>query len=168
MNEKTGTGIITDEERREALRRKIAAAEERNAQRSLSDTARDAADTALDYVREHPLRSIVMVAAGALVIGAFTRRGRHLGQRSGQLAALATDAALAYGMRVIDSATDAAESGQNKLAELGGAVGSKARKLKHQAANDATEAGNKLRSAAKKTGKSAQRSIKDLRSRLAH
>ena len=54
---------------RDALRARIEAAERRNAERSLTDQARDAADAAIDYTRAHPLTVIGGALAFGLVIG---------------------------------------------------------------------------------------------------
>ncbi|MEO1967993.1 MAG: hypothetical protein ABGW87_04680 [Sphingomonadaceae bacterium] len=172
MSEETGTKIITDEERREALRQKIAASEERNAQRTFADQAKDVADSALDYVRENPLKSVAAVTLGALVIGAMTRRGRKAatkaGKRTSKFAALASDAAIAYAMSLIDAAGDAAETGQRKLSEFGDTVEDRARKLRRSASEETREISGQVQKMARKTGRSTRKRIKDLRSRLTH
>ena len=172
MSEETGTKIITDEERREALRQKIAASEERNAQRTFADQAKEAADTALDYVRENPLKSVAAVALGALAIGAMTRRGRNVatnaGKKTSKFAALASDAAIAYTMSLLDAAGDAVETGQHKMADFSDTVGDKARKFRRFSAKEAHEVSDQVNKVARKTGRSTRKTIKDLRSRLTH
>ncbi|HEU4820098.1 MAG TPA: hypothetical protein VFS87_02945 [Qipengyuania sp.] len=162
----------TDAEKREALRGKIAAAEERQAQRSFADQAKDAADSALGYVRANPLKTVAAVAVSALVIGALTRPGRRAGARAGRkagaLAGVATDAALAYGLSLLDSAGSAASKGQDKLADLGGTVGDKARAWQSAAAKEGSQLSDYLVEAARRSGKRAGKSIDDLRSRLRH
>jgi ElaB/YqjD/DUF883 family membrane-anchored ribosome-binding protein len=158
----------TDAEKREALRGKIAAAEKRQAQRSFADQAKDAADSALGYVRANPLKTVAAVAASALVIGALTRPGRRAGRKAGALAGVATDAALAYGLSLLDSAGSAASKGQDKLADLGGSVGDKARAWQSAAAKEGSQLSDYLVEAARRSGKRAGKSIDDLRSRLRH
>ncbi len=51
----TDTKPQTDEERREALRQRIEASEQRNAERSFADQAKDVLDSATDFAKKHPL-----------------------------------------------------------------------------------------------------------------
>jgi ElaB/YqjD/DUF883 family membrane-anchored ribosome-binding protein len=164
----TSTSSTTDAEKREALRGKIAAGERRNADRSLADQAKAAADGALEYVKANPLKAVAGVALGALIIGAFTKPGRKLTRKTGKMANVATEAALAYGLSLLESAGAAADKGQDKLADLGEAVGDKARAWQHTAAKEGGALSDYLVKAAKRSGKHAGKSIKDLRSRLQH
>lgn len=158
----------TDAEKREALRGKIEASGQRHAQRSFTDHAKDAADDAMGYVRAHPLKTVAAVAVGALIIGAMTRPGRRAGRKAGALAGVATDAALAYGLTLLDSASSAAGKGQDKLANLGDTVGSKARAWQATAANEGSQLSDYLINAARRSGRRAGRTIDDLRGRISH
>ena len=158
----------TDAEKREALRSKIEAGEQRQAQRSFADQAKDAADDALGFVRANPLKTVAAVALGALVIGAMTRPGRKLGRKTGAMAGVATDAALAYGLSLLDSAGSVAGKGQDKLANLGDTVGAKARAWQATAANEGSQLSDYLVNAARRSGRRAGRTIDDLRGRIAH
>lgn len=166
------TPAKSDAEKREALRNRIAASEERQAQRSFADQAKDAADSALGYVRANPFKAVAAVAVGALVIGAMTRPGRRAGARAGRkasaLAGVATDAALAYGLSMLDSASSAASKGQNKLGDLGHAVGDKAGAWTSAAAKEGSQLSDYVVDAARRSGRRASRTIDDLRSRLQH
>lgn len=164
---KTRTGQ-TDAEKREALRGKIAAGERRQAERSLADQAKAAADGALDYVKANPLKAVAGVALGALIIGAFTRPGRKLGRKTGKLASVATEAALAYGLGLLETAGNAASKGQDKLADLGDTVGTKARAWQSTAAKEGGELSDYLVKVAKRGGKRAGKTIDELRNRLSH
>lgn len=168
MAKSNSTPAKTDAEKREALRGKIAAAEERQAERGFADQAKEAADNALGYVRANPLKAVAAVAVGALVIGALTRPGRKLGKKTGKLAGVATDAAIAYGLSLLDSASGAASKGQDKLAHLGDAAADKARSWQASATREGGELSDYLVGIAKRGGKSAGKSIKDLRNRLSH
>lgn len=172
MAKSTITPAKTDAEKREALRGKIAAAEERQAQRSFADQAKEVADSALGYVRANPLKSVAAVAVSALVIGALSRPGRKAGAKAGRkaskFASVATDAALAYGLSLLDGASSAASKGQDKLADLGGTVGDKARAWQSTASREGAELSDYLVGVAKRSGKSAGKSIKDLRNRLSN
>lgn len=162
------TSSRTDAEKREALRGKIAAGEKRNAERSFADQAKAAADSALDYVKANPIKAVAGVAIGALLIGAMTRPGRKAGKKAGALATVATEAALAYGLGLLESAGSAASKGQDKLADLGETVGTRARAWQSTAAKEGTALSDYLVDAARKSGKRASKTIDELRNRLSH
>ena len=158
----------TDAEKREALRAKINAGEARQAERTLADQAKDAADGALEYVKSNPIKSVAAVAIGALLIGAMTRPGRKAGKRAGKLASVATDAALAYGLSLLDAGKDAAETGQDRLADLSKSARKNAREWQDYAAREGNELSDYLIAAARRSGKRAGKTIDELRSRIAH
>ena len=79
MSNETDTKILSDEDKRAALRDKIDAAEQRNAERSVADMAKDAADTVTDFAKRHPLATVAGAIGLGLAIGAMTRPGRRLG-----------------------------------------------------------------------------------------
>ena len=166
MNDATGTKILTDEEKRAELRDKISAGETRNAERSLAEQAQKAADDALDFVRENPLKTMGAVVIGALLIGALTRPGRELGRKAGGMASVASDAAIAYAMGLLDSAGDAAEEGQEALADLGHTMGRKARKWQAAAVDETDGLTNFLAAKAKRGSTQASRSLGRLRKRI--
>ena len=151
----------SDAEKREALRGKIAAGERRNSQRNF-------AEGAIDYVKANPFKAVAGVAVGALLIGAMTRPGRKAGKKAGALATVATEAALAYGLGLLETAGNAASKGQDKLAELGETVGPKARAWQSAAAKEGSALSDYLVDAAKRSGKRAGKTIDELRSRLQH
>ncbi len=158
----------TDAEKREALRGKIEAGERRNAERSFAEQAKAAADGALDYVKANPLKAVAGVTVAALLIGAMTRPGRRAGRKAGALAGVATEAALAYGLGLLESAGSAASKGQDKLADLGETVGEKARAWQSTAAKEGSALSDYLVDKAKRSGKRAGKTIDELRSRLQH
>lgn len=166
------TSAKTDVEKRTALKEKIAAGEERQAERSFAEQAKNAADNALSYVRANPLKSVAAVAVSALIIGALTRPGRKMGKKvgrkTGKLASVASDAALAYGLSLLDTASGAASKGQDKLGDLGSAVGDKARAWQSTAAKEGSQLSDYLVEAARRSGKRAGKTIDDLRSRIQH
>ncbi|UVI38794.1 hypothetical protein [Qipengyuania spongiae] len=172
MSEETETKVLTDQEKREKLREKIEAAEVRNNERSLGDQARDALNNATEFVKERPLTAVAGVAVVALAIGAMTRPGRRLGRRTGVLAASATDAALAYALDLMDRTQTAGaaalrESG-DALEDFSDTLGSKARKLRRDAAYRTDSAGDALRSKRRKAGRKTSRGLRDLRERFSH
>ena len=160
MSEETGTKILTDEERRENLRERIEAAETRNEERSLGDYAREATDTATEFVKEHPITAIAGVAAIGLTIGAMTRPGRRLGRRAGALAT--------YASGLLDQAGDLARAGGDKLEDFGDDIAHSARSAKRNAAFFANSKSDDARYASRKMGRRASRSYRNAKARIAH
>lgn len=156
----------TDTQKRDELRAKIEAGESRNADRSLSEQARAVADDAVAFVKANPLKSVAAVAVGALLVGAMTRPGRRAGRKAGAMAGVATEAALAYGLGLLEAASGAASKGQDSLAEFGDTVGHKARTWQASAAREGANLSDQLVRAAKRGGDRAGRTIEELRSRL--
>lgn len=118
---------MTTDDKREELKQKIAEGEERLAQRSLASTAREASENAAQFVKQHPVATIGGAIVVGLAIGAMTKPGRRLGKRGGVFAAMLTDAAITYGLKMVNQAGDAARSGQERIGEFGGAMSEKAR-----------------------------------------
>ncbi|GMM94284.1 hypothetical protein [Qipengyuania sp. MTN3-11] len=172
MSEETGTKIVTDQEKREQLREKIEAAEARNEERTLADQARDALESATQFVKERPLTAVAGVAVVALAIGALSRPGRRLGRRGGVIAAAAADAAMVYAMGLADRAGTAGSAalrgGSDAFEDVSDTLGKSARKLRRDAAYRADVAGDALRSTKRKAGRKTSRGLRDLRSRFAH
>ena len=80
---------LTDEQKREKLRERIEAGEQRNEERTLAEQAKDAADSAMEFTKKHPFAVVGGVLLAGLAIGAMTRPGRRIGRRGGAFAALA-------------------------------------------------------------------------------
>lgn len=159
-------GGPSDEQKRDALRSRIEASEARNDARSLADQARDAADSALAFTRKHPLAVVGGVLVAGLAIGAMTRRGRNIGRRGGVLARLASDAALAYGARMIDGMVDGAQYAGDRIEDFGDSATTAARGLRRDAAYKLDAAGDALRASGRKAGRKGSRAYRALRSRL--
>lgn len=159
MTETTTTSPTTD--RREALRQRIEASELRQQARNLGEQAKEAADSALGYAKKHPLRVVAGAVAVGLAIGALTRPGRRVGKRGGALAAIALDAALAYGMKAFDKAgtfgSEAADS-----------AGVAARKIGRDASYRLDVAGDAVRAGSRKAGAIGTKAMRDMRSRFTH
>lgn len=150
---------MTENDKRDRLRERIDAAEARNAARSVADQARDAAATATDFVKRHPLAMIAGVAVVGLAVGAMTRPGRRAGRqaskRAGAFASYAAEIGLAYATGLLDKAGDAARTGQDKLSELGGVAADRG--------GDAADTARRLTS---ELGAKASKSLRELRGRL--
>lgn len=159
---------MTDQQKREELRARIEAAEERNQRRTLADQARDAADGAIAFTRKHPLAVVGGAVAVGLAIGAMTKPGRRLGRRGGALAALAADAAVAYGARLLDNATNAAQFAGDRLGDLGESATTTARGLGRDAAYRLDVAGDALRATSRKAARGGSRAAQAIKTRLTH
>jgi len=174
---------------RDGLRARIEAAERRNAARSLSDNAREAADSAVQYTRAHPLTVIGGALALGLAIGLMTRPGRRLARnvvgsasdavsgatssatsgvkgvaaRGGTaLGSMLSEAAMSYVLTLIDDVVETARAGQERAEDIGDAAGAQARKLGASAVQVADTAAEGSRSLARKTRKAAGRVVADL------
>ena len=168
----TDTKPQTDEERREALRQRIEASEQRNAERSFADQAKDVLDSATDFAKKHPLAVVGGAIGVGLLIGAMTRPGRRLGRRTGTMAAMAGDTVLGYAMGLMDRAETAGaaalRSSSDAIEDLGDSVGSTARRLRRDAAYRADATSDALASSRRRAGRKASRRFRSLESRLSH
>ncbi len=155
---------MSADDKREQLRRRIAAAEERNSDRSLSDYAKDATDSVTSFAKEHPVATVAGAIGIGLAIGAMTRPGRRAGRRAGTLATLATEAALAFGAGLIDDAGDLARSGRQSVEDMGDTMGRKARHLQRDARYERDTLADNARYSRKRLGRKMDRSSSGLRS----
>ena len=183
------TDSPTDSQR-DALRARIEAAERRNAEKTLADQARAAADAAIDYTRANPLTVIGGAVAFGLVIGLLTRPGRRVAGRAihsagdaisgaassassgvksitarggSRLGQLIGEAAVAYAMTVIDDVLEAAREGKERAEDLGEAAGTRAKKLSAGASDAAGSAADNTRTLARKTRDAALGVVRDIR-----
>lgn len=181
---------LTSIDKRDALRARIESAERRNADRTLADQARAAADTAIDYTRANPLTVIGGALAAGVVIGLLTRPGRRMATRAyhnasdaisdattsvsrrargltsgrkSRFSDLIGDTAMAYVMSLLDEALDGARAAQDRAEALGDAAGTQAKKLGHNAADAAGSAADNTRALARKASTAAAGAVRDLR-----
>ena len=78
-NAKAGT-------KRAAIKKKVAEGEQRNAERSLGDYARDARDEATSFVKAHPIATVAGgLALGVLVASMVPGPGKRLRHRASRL-----------------------------------------------------------------------------------
>lgn len=159
---------LSDQDKRDQLRARIEAAEQRNEQRSLAEQAREAADTAVEFTKKHPFAVIGGALAIGLAIGAATKPGRRLGRKGGVFAGILADAALAYGARMIDNTTNAAHFAGDRLGGIGDSAATAARGLRRDAAYKLDAAGDALRSTSRKAAREGSRAAKAIKTRLTH
>lgn len=152
---------LTDQEKRDQLRARIEAGEKRQEERSFLDQAKNVADSAVDFAKRHPVATVAGAIAVGLAVGAMTRRGRELGRRGGSLASYATDAAIAYGLSMIEGAGD-------KFEDFGDAAETQARRLKRDAGYRLDSMGDSIRSSGRRASRKSKRGYRDLRARLSN
>ncbi|MEL6738112.1 MAG: hypothetical protein AAFY19_11925 [Pseudomonadota bacterium] len=189
----TDTNAIHGADQRDELRAKIEARERRIAARTLADEARDAAQSATAYAKEHPLQVVGGAIVLGLVIGALTKPGRRAAvgaatgtanavggaasgaaktvgkaakKRGSAIGALLSDAVIAYAIKLIDEALNGARAGQDKLEDLGDAANAKAREVSRDAGYVAGTAADKTRAAGQRTRRRATRAVRDLAERV--
>ncbi|MEL6876732.1 MAG: hypothetical protein AAGL68_01370 [Pseudomonadota bacterium] len=181
-------------EKRDELRAKIEASDRRNAKRSLGDDAREAASAAGEFIKRHPGVAMGGAVATGLAIGLMTKPGRRVARnaakgvatgvkkgadgvksasvsgakkRSSQVMSLLGDAIIAYGIKVIDSALDTAQRGQDTIEDLSDAGTAKARELKRDAGYAVGSAGDTTRAISRRATRKAGRAVRDLKDRVA-
>ncbi len=163
------------DQKREELREKIAAGEARNADRSLGDHARDARDTATEFVREHPIATVGAALAFGVVLAALIpgpgrrlsqRVGKKVGSRAASLAAITAELGLAYGSRFMNFAGNAAQTGQDKFDDIGDTLGDSARTARREATHRAAKVGDSAATLKRDVSKKAGRAVRDLRTRI--
>ena len=150
---------LSDQQKRAQLRARIEAGEKRNEQRSFGDQAKDVADSAIEFAKKHPIATVAGAVAVGLAIGAMTRRGRDLGRRGGSLAAYAADAAIAYGLSMIEGAGD-------KFEDYSDAAGTQARRIKRDAGYRLDSLGDAIMSSSRKASRKSSRTVRDLKTRI--
>lgn len=163
---------MTSDEKREELKQKIEESQARLKARELADKAKEAAGTATEFVKRHPVAAVGGAIAVGLVIGAMTKPGRRIARkaagRSSIWATLARDAVITYGIKMIDEAASAARSGQDKLEDFSDAAGNVARSAKREATYIATKAGDTAASATKAASRKTRRAVRGFRDRITH
>ena len=163
---------MTAEQRRDLLRERIEAGERRNEERSLGDYAKETADNITDFAKEHPIATIAGAIGIGLAIGAMTRPGRRAARRgaakTGALAALASEAIMAFGANVLDGAEDLARNSGDAIEDFGDHVGDRARTFRRGAAYRAGTLADSANSTKRDLTRKAKRSYRDLRHRAKH
>lgn len=167
--------VAAADEKRVVLRDKIEAAEQRQAQRSLGDYARDARDNATGFVREHPIATVgAALAFGVVLAAVIPGPGRRLSQRVGKkvsgratsFAAIASKMGLAYASRFMNVAENAARTGQDKLEDIGDTLNDHARNVRRETSNRAAKAADGANTLSRNAKKRAGRTVRDIRTRI--
>ena len=156
------------EAKRKTIKKKVAASQKRNAERSSERTfldragegAIEAKDKFTAFAKEHPVATVAGgIALGVLIAGMFKgprRAAIQGGTKAAGLAAMGAELAMAYAAKALDAAQEAGHDGAEWLGETGRTLGSKAREL----GGDAADYAGTARESAVRTGKSATRAIR--------
>ncbi len=180
-------------DKRDELRAKIEASERRNAKRTIGDDAAEAASAAGEFIKKNPAVAIGGAVAAGLAIGMMTKPGRRVAgkaakgavsgakkgvesvktasltgakKRSNEVLSLIGDAVIAYGIKAIDSAMDAAQSGQDAIEDLSDAGTAKARELKRDAGHVVGSASDTTRAISRRATRKAERAVRDIKGRV--
>lgn len=164
---------MADKEKREELKNRIEAGQQRHANRSMGDYAREARDNATAFVKQHPIATVVGgVAIGVIIASMVPGPGRRMRKkatkRGSALAAMVAELGLAYGTSLLDNIGSAARTGGDRLEDLGDAIGDSARDLRRQASMQGSAAGEAARRLSRDVSKTTGRKVRDLRARMAH
>ena len=159
----SGDTQMTDEEKRAELRARIEAGNRRHQERTFADQAKDAADSAVEFAKKHPVATIAGGVVLGLAIGAMTRPGRRLGRRGGEMASYAADAVAAYALSMFDGASDLARTAGDKIEDFGDAAATSARGARRSARYRFDVAGDALRASGRKANRKSLRAARDLR-----
>lgn len=164
---------MADKEKREELKNRIEAGQQRHANRSMGDYAREARDNATAFVKQHPIATVVGgVAIGVIIASMVPGPGRRMRKkatkRGSALAAMVAELGLAYGTSLLDNIGSAARTGGDRLEDLGDAIGDGARDLRRQASMQGSAAGEAARRLSRDVSKTTGRKVRDLRARMAH
>ena len=148
------------EAKRSQIREKVAASKSRNEARSeaagfadrAGETALEVKDKFAAFAREHPITTVAGgLAVGILISGLFrgspTRKaGKKLGKKAAGLAAIATELAVAYAQQALEAAGEAREASAETLGHW---------------SEDAADYAATARDAARETGKSLYKAVRD-------
>lgn len=161
---------MSDDEKREELKERIAAGEARHAARAVAEGAKEAAGNAAEFVKRNPLVAVGGAIAAGLAIGLMTKPGRRVARKavgqSSVFAILARDAILAFGIKMIDEATAAARTGQDKIEDLSDAAQDKTRGAKRELAYMATKMSDNAASAKRTAKRRTRRAVRGFRDRI--
>jgi len=159
---------MSTQEQRDELRRKIEQSERRNEERSLADMARDATDSATEFVKEHPILTVSAVALIGLAIGSRTSKGRELTGRAVGFADHLADLGMAYAGGMASRLGDATRHGGDRLVDFGDDVAFGGRAAKRNAHYFAERQKDAARHAGRRAARKASRGYRDLKAYLPH
>ena len=157
---------MSTQEQRDELRRKIEESERRNEERSIADIARDATDSATEFVKEHPILTVSAVALIGLAIGSRTSKGRELTGRAVGFADHLVDLGAAYAASMATRVGDATRHGGDRLVDFGDDLAFGSRKARRGAHYFAERQKDAARLAGRRAARKASRGYRDLKAHL--
>lgn len=160
---------MTSDQKREALREKIAAGEQRLAERNrLFEIAEEAGENVRAFAKQHPGATIAGAVAFGLLIGALTPKGRLLSKRAGALLASMAEIAIAQALAGMEKAGEAAQAGQDTLEDIGDGVAAAARTARREIGYRAGTAADNARSIGKRVSRKTGRTVRDIKGGISH
>ncbi len=158
------------EAKREEIKARIAAAQEREEGRTqmtlterATEGAADAADAFTDFVKKHPIASAAGgVALGILVASMFKgprRAAARGGAKAAGLAAIGAEIATGFAAQLLDGATDLGREGARRAGDLTDTAGDRARSIGRSASHKVGDAADAARIARRETGKAIARAL---------
>ncbi|WP_340587773.1 hypothetical protein [Erythrobacter alti] len=165
----TDTTEATDA-KREEIKARIAAAEEREERRSgqsltttASEKASEAADAFTGFVKQHPIAAAAGgVALGVLVASMFKgprQAAARGGAKAAGLAAIGAEIASGFASQLMDDASDLGRESVRKAGDIADTAGDKARSAKRRASHRAGDVADAARIARRETGKAIARAV---------
>ncbi len=109
---------MASDDKRLMLSERIEAGRKRLAEREIAQQALNAAEAATGFVRKHPLATLGGAIGIGLAIGALNKSSRKMGKGGRILTGILLDAALTYGAKLIEQATENARKRVDEGDEL--------------------------------------------------
>ena len=155
------------EAKRKTIKKKVAAAEKRNAERSertfldrAGEGAIEAKDKFTAFAKEHPIATVAGgLAIGVLIASMFKAPRRAAikgGSKAAGLAAIGAELALAYAQQAMEAASEAGRAAAPTIEKFGDTARSAGRDAAHRAG----DAGEAALSATREAGKRLSKAIR--------
>ncbi|MXO68301.1 hypothetical protein GRI72_05605 [Altererythrobacter marinus] len=164
---------MADNEKSEELKNRIEAGQQRHANRSMGDYAREARDTATAFVKDHPIATVAGgLALGVIIASIVPGPGRRMRKkavrRGSAMAAILAEMGAAYGASLLDNLGSAARTGGDRLEDIGDSIGDSARDFRREVGSQRDAARETVRRLTRDAGKRTGRTVRDLKQRIAH
>lgn len=158
---------MNDQAGRQAIWRKIEAAQARNTKR-LAEQAASARDNVIRIAKEHPLRVIGgAVALGALAAVLLPRRNRRkLGRKTSAFVTMATKLALDYALSTQKAARKAGRASRRRISDLSETLVDSTESFRQEVDRIASEAGDAARGLGEDLTKRRMRAAEKIKARI--
>ena len=158
------------EAKRKTIKKKVAAAEKRNAARSertfldrAGEGAIEAKDKFTAFAKEHPIATVAGGVALGVLVAAMFRGPRRAAMRGGSkaagLAAIGAELALSYAQQAMEAANEAGRAGAKRLDGFGDTAKSVGRDAAHRAGDAGETALSATREASRRLGRAIRNRI---------